>query len=182
MRRKVYHSTGNDFRVEGISKTLFEFSTPNFFTQNLTGNRNRGKLVLTRFNTSLWQKFGSSSQDEFAMSKLLIGKIIDGFLTFVIFKMLVIGVVVMPCKPITDNWGSAQWACIFLCRLFPVSQRVGAIWQEQGLQMQSIMPFQPHTRSSSISAYYHKRQVVEYGAILQLFSPYRSPIGRRTIG
>lgn len=116
-----------DFRAEGISKTLSEFSTLNFVGQNLTGNRNRGKLALTRFNTSQWQIFGSLPQNYIVVSKLSIGKIIVDFPVFtffLIFGMLMMGVVVISGKPVTDRRGSAQWVCILLCRLFPVRQRV----------------------------------------------------------
>ena len=93
-----------NFRVEGKSKTLFEFSITHFVAQNLTGNRNWGELVIFSvvplFSINQWQMLGSSSQDDIAMSKLLIGKIIVGSMTivfFVILKMLVIGVVLMSC-------------------------------------------------------------------------------------
>lgn len=116
-----------DFRAEGISKTLSEFSTLNFVGQNLTGNRNRGKFVLIGFNTSQWQIFGSLPQNDIVVSKLSMGKIIVGFpifTFFLIFGTLMMGLVVISCKPVTDRRGSAQWVYILLCRLFPVRQRV----------------------------------------------------------
>lgn len=159
-------------------------------------------MVLTRFNTSRWQKFDSSSQNELAMSHnccsrsfslptsrplrrlryivfhfgslnvllalffpffttLHIRKIIDGSLTFVFF---------VRCEM---RWSVWQWCH---ASLLPKTQvlhngsvsfsvdfslwAIGWVRYDRNKNSRCNQFCSVNTRSSSISAYCHKRQVV----------------------